>query len=333
MTARYPDRRALAATAGLGMASTPRSRPPVPGPPSLPSTPIGRDGLLPPPEPSGRSSLHPCRPACDHSLVQVSVGSQCPECLKAARPATSDAKDVVGLSGARPNLMTMSLIMANVRRVPPRPHLQPRTRCTDGQRHRHAPPTGPQQGHPGAPNGLAERRRWPVHDRAQRLVPADHFGLPALADISGSKYFLYVLGPILEPALGRVRFLLLYIASMLGGALGVVLIDTAGISAGHRPVRCSACRGRDGRTVARGVNPFTTGMGAALLLDLRSYVVAIPGISIGGRLGGASASAICRRRDARPIVPGLPEMVTYATPGHRRGRQCDRHGDDPVNSV
>jgi membrane associated rhomboid family serine protease len=64
-----------------------------------------------------------------------------------------------------------------------------------------------------------------------RLVTSGflHFGI---IHIAFNMYFLYVLGPMLEPALGRINFLLLYMASLLGGSLGVILLDSGGITAG-----------------------------------------------------------------------------------------------------
>jgi membrane associated rhomboid family serine protease len=126
-------------------------------------------------------------------------------------------------------------------------------------------------------------------------------------------YFLYVLGPMLEPVLGRVRFLLLYIASMLGGALGVLLIDTGGISAGASGAVFGLLAAATVGLWRRGVNPFTTGIGTALLLNL-FITFAIPGISIGGHLGGAIAGAICGAVMLAPSYRSLPRWATYATP-------------------
>ena len=43
---------------------------------------------------------------------------------------------------------------------------------------------------------------------------------------------LYQLGQLLEPAFGRVRFLLVYFVSLLGGALGVMLLDPNHLTVG-----------------------------------------------------------------------------------------------------
>ena len=153
---------------------------------------------------------------------------------------------------------------------------------------------------------LTEPNEW------YRLVTSGflHFGI---IHLGFNMYFLYVLGPMLEPALGRVRFLLLYIASMLGGALGVILIDTAGISAGASGAVFGLLAAATVGLWRRGVNPFTTGIGTALLLNL-FITFAIPGISIGGHLGGAIAGAICGAVMLAPSYRSFPTWATYATP-------------------
>ncbi|MGB0113832.1 MAG: rhomboid family intramembrane serine protease [Ilumatobacteraceae bacterium] len=146
-----------------------------------------------------------------------------------------------------------------------------------------------------------------------RLVTSGflHFGI---IHIGFNMYFLYVLGPMLEPALGRVQFLLLYIASMLGGGLGVVLIDTSsGISAGASGAVFGLLAAATVGLWRRGVNPFTTGIGTALLLNL-FITFAIPGISVGGHLGGAVAGALCGLVMLAPSYRSFPKWASYATP-------------------
>ena len=63
----------------------------------------------------------------------------------------------------------------------------------------------------------------------------------------------------------------------------------------------------------RGINPFTTGIGATLIMNL-VITFAIPGISIGGHVGGAIAGAICGLVMLAPAYKGFPRWATYATP-------------------
>ncbi len=137
-----------------------------------------------------------------------------------------------------------------------------------------------------------------------RLVTSGflHFGIIHLAF---NMYFLYVLGPMLEPGLGRINYLLLYFASLLGGSLGVVLIGNGGITAGASGAVFGLLAAATVGLWRRGVNPLNTPIGMALILNL-FITFAIPGISIGGHLGGAAAGAICG--------------AVMLAPSHRRGQ-------------
>jgi len=105
-------------------------------------------------------------------------------------------------------------------------------------------------------------------------------------------YVLYFLGTLLEPDIGKARFLLLYVVSLLGGALGALLLsspeqDTVGAS--------GAVFGLMGATFlgmrARGIDPWQSGIGLMLVLNLGITFV-IPNISIGGHIGGLIAGAL-----------------------------------------
>lgn len=146
-----------------------------------------------------------------------------------------------------------------------------------------------------------------------RLVTSGflHFGIIHLAF---NMYFLYVLGPMIEPALGRVRFVLLYFASLLGGSLGVVLLDTdGGLTAGASGAVFGLLAAAAVGMWRRGVNPLSTGVGTALILNL-FITFAIPGISIGGHLGGAVAGGILGAVMLAPPYRSAPLWATYAAP-------------------
>lgn len=137
-----------------------------------------------------------------------------------------------------------------------------------------------------------------------------HFGLLHLAF---NMYFLYVLGPILERPLGRTRFALLYFASLLGGSLGVILSDSTSITAGASGAVFGLLGAATVGLWRRGVNPFSTGIGTALLINL-FITFFVPGISIGGHLGGAAVGALCALTMLAPDHQRVPNWVTYATP-------------------
>jgi len=156
------------------------------------------------------------------------------------------------------------------------------------------------------------KRALVVTDEWYRLVTSGfmHYGI---IHIGLNMYFLYILGPMLEPALGRVRFLLLYMASLLGGSLGVLVIDSGGLTAGASGAVFGLMSAAAVGLWRRGVNPFSTGIGTTLLLNL-FLTFFIGGISIGGHLGGAAAGAICATAMLAPGHKPVAPWLTYATP-------------------
>ena len=137
-----------------------------------------------------------------------------------------------------------------------------------------------------------------------------HFGIIHLAF---NMYMLYVLGQMLERPLGRTRFALLYFASMLGGSFGVLLLGSSGITGGASGAVFGLMAGAAVWLQRQGVNVFSTGLGTTLMLNL-FITFAIPGISIGGHLGGAAAGAACGFVMLAPKWKGVPKRATYLMP-------------------
>lgn len=137
-----------------------------------------------------------------------------------------------------------------------------------------------------------------------------HFGI---IHVGFNMYLLYMLGQMLEPGIGRVKFALVYFASLFGGSAGAMLLQPGGFHGGAS----GAVFGLMGAAFVgyrlRGINPFATGIGTLLLLNL-FITFAIPGISIGGHLGGVVAGAICAAVVLAPVRGRYPEWASYALP-------------------
>ena len=106
-----------------------------------------------------------------------------------------------------------------------------------------------------------------------------------LLHILFNMYFIYVLGSMLEPAIGTARFVGVYFASLLMGSFGALLFTpdayTVGASgAAFGLLGCMIVVARD-----RGVDIWASGLGATLLINL-VFSLTFKGISIGGHLGG-----------------------------------------------
>jgi membrane associated rhomboid family serine protease len=113
-----------------------------------------------------------------------------------------------------------------------------------------------------------------------------------LIHILFNMFFLYFLGPMLEPALGKVRFAVIYFVSLLGGSFGALLLSPDAVTVGAS----GAVFGLLGAGILamrnRGIDPMQSGLGMTLLLNL-GITFLLPGISIGGHLGGLVAGGIC----------------------------------------
>jgi membrane associated rhomboid family serine protease len=262
---------------------------------------------------AGRRCTRCGRPACTECLVQATVGSHCIDCAKAAQP---DLKTRARFWSARqPLLVTYTLIGLNIALF-----IGILIWSQD----------------PGALSGtvtdahlnlglsrdvLEQQITWRSDDGTlfvtqphgwYRLLTSGflHFGL---IHIALNMFFLYVLGPMLEPPLGRIRFLLLYLACLFGGSLGVILLDKGGISGGASGAVFGLLTAAAIGQWRRGINPMSTGIGATLLLNL-VITFAIPGISIGGHLGGIVAGGICGWFMLAPGYQNVPRWATYVTP-------------------
>ena len=104
-------------------------------------------------------------------------------------------------------------------------------------------------------------------------------------------FALYVLGGMLEPAIGRLRFGLIYFVSLLAGSFGALLLEPDAATVGAS----GAIFGLMGAAVVimrnRGINPMESGLGLRIGLNLL-ITFTIPGISIGGHLGGLIGGAV-----------------------------------------
>jgi membrane associated rhomboid family serine protease len=113
-----------------------------------------------------------------------------------------------------------------------------------------------------------------------------------LIHIGFNMFALYFLGRLLEPGIGTPRFVAVYIASVLGGALGALLLSpddlTVGASGGVFGIFAAAFL----IARARGIDALASNIAFILLLNLAISVVA-PNISLGGHLGGLVAGGLC----------------------------------------
>jgi membrane associated rhomboid family serine protease len=106
-------------------------------------------------------------------------------------------------------------------------------------------------------------------------------------------FSLYILGTMLEPAIGRLRFALIYFVSLLAGSFGALLIEsnptalTVGASGAIFGLMSAAVIVMRNR----GISPMESGLGLWIGLNLL-LTFTIPNISIGGHVGGLIGGAL-----------------------------------------
>ena len=285
-------------------------------PPPPPSSGGAGDGALVcyrhPDREVGRRCTRCGKPACPDCLVQAAVGSHCLDCAKAARP---DVRTRARFWNARqPALVSLILIAINVLVFVYVTVRDPKSLggrdVTIGQAQLALNKAALGDGFgPFSFDGNvygSDGGDW------YRLVTSGflHFGIIHLAF---NMYLLYMLGQMLEPTLGRIRFLLVYVAALLGGSAGSLLIDGNGFAGGASGAVFGLMAVAFVGPYLHGANPLNTSIGTLLMMNLFITFV-FPGISVGGHLGGAATGALCAFVVMAPRWKGIPTWATYATP-------------------
>jgi membrane associated rhomboid family serine protease len=201
------------------------------------------------------------RPICSDCMISAPVGWQCPECVKGA-PAVRRMRDIGpggSLLGFKP-IVTYVLIGMSVAG-----YLL-------------------QQADPMISSRYAISAFGIEAGYLEEIVTAGflHVGI---VHIAFNMLILFQLGSVLEERLGRFRFIGLYTAALLGGSIGELLIGDPRIPA------LGASGAVFGLMAATFVLPrrsrfgIEASVGGLLVINL-VITFAIPGIAIGGHLGG-----------------------------------------------
>jgi membrane associated rhomboid family serine protease len=201
-------------------------------------------------------------------MIQASVGFQCPECVKGSgtriiRPGQLILRPIVTQALVAVNAVVFLAQMADGASLGTGGRL-----IVDFALH------GP---------SVADGDWW-------RLVTAGflHVGL---MHVAFNMLILWRLGEMLEPTLGHARFAVLYLAALLAGSLGALLLSpdarTVGASGAVFGLLGAAAVGYK----RRGIDPLQSDIGSLLMINLVLTFV-IRGISIGGHIGGLVGGAL-----------------------------------------
>src|SRR5919108_4035182 len=102
---------------------------------------------------------------------------------------------------------------------------------------------------------------------------------------------LWVLGGMLEPALGRFRFGLVYLVSLLAGSFGALLLEPDAPTVGASGAIFGLMAAAAVILRRRGISLMESGLGLWIGLNLL-ITFSVPNISIGGHIGGLVGGAL-----------------------------------------
>jgi membrane associated rhomboid family serine protease len=114
-----------------------------------------------------------------------------------------------------------------------------------------------------------------------------HAGLLHLAF---NMYALYILGTLLEPAIGRLRFGLIFFVSLLCGSFGALLVTPNAPTVGASGAVFGLMAAAIVVMRNRGIDPMASGLPLWLGINL-VLTFTLSGLSVGGHIGGMAGGA------------------------------------------
>ncbi len=205
------------------------------------------------------------RPICPDCMTSTPVGMRCPECAR-QRTKTRTIR-----SGAEEPVVTYVLIGINVA-------------VALGALLGGASATG---GGIGGSSLLQDGSvsRFEIADGEYwRLVTAG-FLHAGFFHLLFNMLSLYILGGLLEPAVGRLRFALIYFVSLLAGSFGALLLEPTRPTVGASGAIFGLMAATAVVMRSRGMSIMESGLGIWIVLNL-VITFSVPNISIGGHIGG-----------------------------------------------
>lgn len=113
----------------------------------------------------------------------------------------------------------------------------------------------------------------------------------SLLHIGFNMYLLYLLGPQLERGYGSLRFILMYLGALFGGALAVMLFGFEQPTLGASGAVLGLAGAMAVALWSRGINPRKSPVFGLVALNL-ALPLLVPGISFWGHFGGVAAGAL-----------------------------------------
>ncbi|HZL47847.1 MAG TPA: rhomboid family intramembrane serine protease [Solirubrobacteraceae bacterium] len=214
------------------------------------------------------------RPICPDCMTTTSVGMRCPECSRERTPVKTLRNTI-----RRPEV-TVALIAINVLAFLAEGNItltgQPTSKIYE-----EGALVGSIRGFPTL--GVAHGQWW-------RIVTSG-FLHENILHIGFNMYVLYILGQMLEPALGRLRFGTIYGVSLLAGSFGALLVTPHSPTVGASGAVFGVMGAAAVEMRARQIPIMQSGVGGLILINL-IISFTLPGISWGGHIGGLIGGAL-----------------------------------------
>ncbi|HVC84515.1 MAG TPA: rhomboid family intramembrane serine protease [Solirubrobacteraceae bacterium] len=117
-----------------------------------------------------------------------------------------------------------------------------------------------------------------------RLLTSGFLHLDIL-HVASNMYVLYWVGRLLEPAIGRSRFVAIYFTGLLAGSLGVFIVSPLSQTAGASGAIFGLMGAAFTEAHRRGVDQVRNQLVILIVVNL-VITLSVPGISIGAHIGG-----------------------------------------------
>jgi membrane associated rhomboid family serine protease len=222
------------------------------------------------------------RGICTDCMVFAPVGIRCPDHSGQPQGAARVVQKVQRSTTRNPGIVTTVLIGINVGIYLLQLAGGASVNANSGWIFEHGALVVRAIGSNGQLVGLGEGEWWRLLTAAFLHYGPIHLGMNMLA--------LWWIGRPLENWLGPVRYLLLYLVSGLAGSAGALIANPTGVTVGAS----GAIFGILGAAIVleRQRTYVLGGSALTLLIVNLAFTFAVPGISIGGHLGGAAGGAL-----------------------------------------
>jgi membrane associated rhomboid family serine protease len=237
---------------------------------------------------TGRRCTRCGKPACPDCLRDASVGSQCVDCVKASAPST---RQRVGVFTRQENMLATKIIIGIT--VAAFVVIGLRDKSFDGVGHTadNLVLFGP----------LVHQGQW------YRIftVSLVHEGF---LHIFFNMVLLWIVGQLLEPGAGPVRFGLIYVASVAAGSAAALIATPHAVSAGASGGVFGVAAAATIVLQRQGVRFWDTGFGPLLLINLFIDYFFLPNVSIAAHIGGAIGGLLVAEAMLQSRKAGRPEL-------------------------